>query len=151
MTTETTPFWERPLNTLTDSEWEQLCDGCGRCCLKKLSDKESGQVYYTRVICRYFEQRSSRCQCYASRTVKVPDCLRVRDHDLATLHWIPATCAYILRHEGKPLYDWHPLIAGNRKKMEAEGIAVTGRVLSEEYVHERGLEEHIIHWVGANG
>lgn len=145
------PFWERPLETLDEQEWEQLCDGCGRCCLKKLTDEEDEQVYYTRVICRYFDQRTSRCSCYGSRTVKVPDCLRVRDHDIAQLPWIPDTCAYRLRAEGKPLFDWHPLVAGSRAEMEAAGIAVAGRVISEEYVHEQGLEEHVIDWVVADG
>ncbi len=145
------PFWEKPLQNLNDAEWEQLCDGCGRCCLKKLWDAESDDIAYTRVICRHFDERSSRCGCYANRTEKVPDCLRLREHDIGRLHWIPDTCAYKLRHEGKPLYDWHPLIAGSRKKMEQAGIAVAGRVLGEDYVHEEGLEEHVINWVTADG
>ncbi|MCB1670977.1 MAG: YcgN family cysteine cluster protein [Gammaproteobacteria bacterium] len=149
--TTATPFWEKPLQSLSDSEWEQLCDGCGRCCLKKLCDEDSGEILYTRVICRYFDQRSSRCGCYQQRTEKVPDCLRVREHAISELDWIPDTCAYKLRHEGRPLYDWHPLIAGSRRKMEEQGIAVAGRVLSEELVHERGLEEHVINWVSADG
>jgi len=140
------PFWQRPLETLNDAEWEMLCDGCGRCCLKKLCDVD-GEVAYTRVICRYFDQRSSRCGCYSSRTRKVPDCLKIREHAIDTLKWIPDTCAYKLRAAGKPLYDWHPLIAGSRAAMEAQGIAVTGRVLSEEHVHEDGLDEQIIDWV----
>ena len=144
------PFWERPLHTLNRQEWEQLCDGCGRCCLKKLGEADSPRVHYTRVICRYFDQRTSRCGCYASRTRKVPDCLQVWEHDIGDLKWIPATCAYKLRHEGRPLYDWHPLLAGSRTLMEEQGIAVAGRVLSEDYVHEDGMEEHVIHWVSAD-
>jgi uncharacterized cysteine cluster protein YcgN (CxxCxxCC family) len=145
------PFWERPLETLDDREWEALCDGCGRCCLKKLCDEDSGEIAYTRVVCRYFDEQSSRCGCYADRTRKVPDCLALRHHQIDTLKWIPDTCAYKLRHEGRPLFDWHPLIAGSRARMEALGIAVAGRVLSEEYVHENGLEEHLIDWVRADG
>ena len=146
MTTEA-PFWERPLASLSDREWEQLCDGCGRCCLKKLQDEDSGEVCYTRVVCRYFDERSSRCGCYGTRHVRVPDCLLVRQMSPEEFHWMPDTCAYRLRQQGQPLYDWHPLIAGSRKAMEAAGIPVAGRVLSEELVHPDGLDEHIIRWV----
>ena len=145
------PFWERPLESLNSEEWEQLCDGCGRCCLQKLSDEETGEIFYTRVVCRYFDQQSSRCGCYDSRSEKVPDCLRVRDHDIGTLRWIPDTCAYKLRHEGKPLLDWHPLISGSRDAMEQQGITVAGRAIDERHVHPDGLEEQIITWVSANG
>ena len=145
------PFWERSLASLNDEEWEQLCDGCGRCCLKKISDENSGETIYTRVICRYFDQRSNLCNCYDTRSKKVPECLQVRDHDIGALKWIPDTCAYKLRYENRPLYDWHPLLAGSREQMESLGIAVTGRVLSEEYVHEDGLAEHVIKWVSSDG
>jgi uncharacterized cysteine cluster protein YcgN (CxxCxxCC family) len=148
---EEIPFWERPLETLTTEEWERLCDGCGRCCLKKLSDEDTGEIAYTRVVCRFFDQRSSRCTCYDNRCEQVPDCLQVREHDIAELAWMPDTCAYRLRSENKPLYEWHPLLAGSRKPMEMLGISVAGRVLSEEFVHEDGLAEHVIRWVTADG
>ncbi|MFM1897175.1 MAG: hypothetical protein RLZZ385_2249 [Pseudomonadota bacterium] len=141
------PFWEKPLAELNATEWERLCDGCGRCCLKKLQDEDSGEIRYTRVVCRYFNERNSRCGCYTSRRQLVPDCLEVREMDLDSIAWMPDTCAYRLRHDGRPLYDWHPLISGSRHAMEAAGIAIAGRVLSEELVHEDGLEEHIIRWV----
>jgi uncharacterized cysteine cluster protein YcgN (CxxCxxCC family) len=142
-------FWEKPLAQLDDQEWEQLCDGCGRCCLKKLQDIDSDAVHYTRVVCRYFNESNSRCGCYAERTRLVPDCLVVKTMDLSQVHWMPDTCAYRLRHEGRPLYNWHPLIAGSRESMESAGISIRGKVLSEEYVHEDGLAEHIIRWVNA--
>jgi uncharacterized cysteine cluster protein YcgN (CxxCxxCC family) len=148
---EALPFWERPLETLSGEEWERLCDGCGRCCLKKLSDEDTGEIAYTRVVCRFFDQRSSRCTCYDSRCEKVPDCLQVREHDIAELTWMPDTCAYKLRSENKPLYEWHPLIAGSREPMETLGISIAGRVLSEEFVHEDGLAEHVIRWVTVDG
>lgn len=143
------PFWEKPLQALSASEWESLCDGCGRCCLKKLTNARANRVKFTRVICRYFEQESHRCQCYGERTELVPDCLNVKDMDIGSSNWMPNTCAYRLRFEGKPLYDWHPLIAGSREPMAAAGISVGGRAVSEEYVHEDGYEEHIIRWVEA--
>ena len=140
-------FWEKPLAELNDEEWERLCDGCGRCCLKKLEDEETGELLWTRVVCRYFDAASSRCRCYSERTRKVPDCLDVRSLTLADARWMPPTCAYRLRFEGRPLYDWHPLISGSRQAMQEAGIAVADKVLSEEHVHPDGMEEHVIRWI----
>ncbi len=142
-------FWEKPLAELNESEWEQLCDGCGRCCLKKLVDEEQDAIYYTRVVCRYFNNTDSQCTRYSDRARLVPDCLDVKEINMATINWMPDTCAYRLRFEGKPLYDWHPLIAGSREAMEKAGISIADRSISEEYVHPDGYEEHIIRWVCA--
>ena len=143
------PFWEQPLTALDSAQWEQLCDGCGRCCLKKLEDQELGEIYYTRVICRYFQEANNHCSCYSQRSELVPDCLVVSRVDIGQLNWMPDTCAYRLRYEEKPLFSWHPLIAGNRKLLEESGISVVGRVISEEFVHDEGVEEHVIRWVSS--
>ncbi len=37
-------FWTLPLGELNAREWEALCDGCGRCCLVKLEDEDSGEL-----------------------------------------------------------------------------------------------------------
>ena len=146
----TEKFWELPLSDLSNHEWELLCDGCGRCCLKKLEDDDSGELHYTRVICKYFvEQQPQHCSCYNERTVLVPQCLDVKQSDIASLSWMPDTCAYRLRHEEKPLFSWHPLISGSRAAMTEAGISVDGKTVSEEFVHPDGYEEHIIRWVGA--
>jgi hypothetical protein len=141
-------FWELPLDDLNDTEWEALCDGCARCCLKKLEDEDDGEIYWTRIVCRYLDQDSGGCGCYSRRAQLVPDCLNVRAMDImAESRWMPASCAYRLRAEGKPLHAWHPLLSGSRAAMEAAGIAVRQQVLSEEHVHPEGWEEHIIRWV----
>lgn len=142
-------FWELPLSDLNGDEWERLCDGCGRCCLKKFTDDESEAVAYTRIVCRYYDEELARCGCYSERTKLVPDCLDVSSMNLQNSRWMPESCAYRLRFEGKPLYDWHPLLAGSNEKMREEGILIEGKVISEEHVHPDGFEEHIIRWVEA--
>lgn len=144
-------FWDLPLAELDRREWELLCDGCARCCLKKLQDDGAqARLAYTRVVCRYLDQQKCSCTAYNTRNVLVPDCLVL---DMAVLQasvdWIPDTCAYKLRYQNKPLPEWHPLLTGSRERMQALGIAVTGRVISEDYVHDDGLEEHVIRWVRA--
>ena len=140
-------FWEKPLSQLNDSEWERLCDGCGRCCLKKLQDEDSGETHYTRVVSRYFKSETNRCSCYENRTRLVPDCVKVKQVSASAFAWMPATCAYRLRFEDRPLYNWHPLITGSRQAMESAEIPIGGRTLSEEFVHREGYQEHIIRWV----
>jgi uncharacterized cysteine cluster protein YcgN (CxxCxxCC family) len=142
-------FWEKPLEQLDQQEWESLCDGCGRCCLKKLIDDEQDEVIYTRVVCRFFNNSDSQCGCYLERTRLVPDCLNVKDMEIGDVNWMPDTCAYRLRFENKPLFDWHPLLAGSRDVMDRQGISIANRAISEEFVHPEGYEEHIIRWVEA--
>ena len=128
---ESQKFWEKPLTQLNEAEWERLCDGCGRCCLKKLIGDEQESIHFTRVVCRHFNNSDSRCGCYPERTRLVPDCLNLHEMIPAAINWIPDTCAYRLRFEGKPLYDWHPLVNGSRDAMDKAGISVANRVISD--------------------
>ncbi len=142
------PFWERKsLAEMSSEEWESLCDGCGKCCLHKLEDADTGMIHYTRVVCRYLDQAKCRCTVYPRRKKLVPDCIELTPEEAGSLHWMPSTCAYRLLAEGKSLPIWHPLINGSRKAMIAAGHTITGRVISEDFVHEDGFEEHIVHWV----
>ena len=142
------PFWERKrLSEMSVAEWEALCDGCAKCCLHKLEEEESGELHYTRVACRYLDQQACRCTVYAERKRLVPTCIKLEPGNVDDLHWMPATCAYRLLNEGRALPLWHPLIAGDRRAIAASGNTVTGKVVSEEYVHEDGYEEHIVRWV----
>ena len=140
-------FWEqKSLTELDPQEWESLCDGCAKCCLHKLEDEDSGEVFYTKVVCRYMDEQC-RCTEYQQRNVLVPNCVWLKPEDVAEFHWLPQTCAYRLVAEGKPLPDWHHLISGDTNTVHEAGISIKGRALSEDYVHPDGFEEHIIHWV----
>lgn len=141
-------FWHKhSIDELSTQEWEALCDGCAKCCLHKLEDEDTGDVYYTKISCRYSDADSCQCTVYETRNQLVPNCVWLQPEDVGEFHWLPSTCAYRLVAEGKPLYDWHPLISGDANSVHDAGVSIKGRTLSEEYVHPDGMEEHIIRWV----
>lgn len=137
----------RTLGSLNRQEWEALCDGCARCCLHKLEDADTGKIFYTRVVCRLLDQRTCRCTRYEERHSLVPDCVELGPNEVPVFHWLPPTCAYRLVAEGKDLEEWHPLVSGDPESVHRAGISVRGKVVSEEYVHPDGMEEHIVRWV----
>jgi hypothetical protein len=120
----------RTLASLNRGEWEALCDGCGRCCLHKLEDEETGEVFATNVACRLLDRRMGRCTDYAKRKAHVPDCVQLTPAKVGNLEWLPPTCAYRLVDEGKPLPDWHHLISGDREAVQREGHGTRGWTLS---------------------
>ena len=138
-------FWKRPLNTLTPREWEALCDGCGKCCLNKLEDADTGQVFFTRIACRLLDDETCRCGQYEERKRFVPECVVLTPKSIAKVaYWMPSTCAYRLRHEGKALYDWHPLISGRAESVHEAGESIRGWTLPEYEIPEEDWEDHII-------
>jgi uncharacterized protein len=142
------PFWRRKsLDEMTDSEWESLCDGCGRCCLNKLEEEGSDRTYYTDVACRLLNDKTCRCRDYAHRFVKVEDCVQLTPQNLKSITWLPPSCAYVLVAAGKDLYWWHPLVSGDPQTVHAAGISVRGRVrASETQVSDDMLENYIVSW-----
>jgi uncharacterized cysteine cluster protein YcgN (CxxCxxCC family) len=144
------PFWQRKtLAEMTTAEWESLCDGCGRCCLNKLEDEDTGEIFFTDVGCRLLDDRSCRCRDYENRTATVEDCLQLTPQNVGELTWLPPTCAYKLLAEGRDLYWWHPLISGDPESVHAAGVSVRGRVAArEDQIGEEELEDHIVEWPG---
>ncbi|MEM8655951.1 MAG: YcgN family cysteine cluster protein [Pseudomonadota bacterium] len=139
-------FWEKkPIQKLTRKEWEALCDGCGKCCLNKLEDEDTGAVALTRVACRLLDDETCRCAHYETRHQFVPDCIVLKPSNIEEhLYWIPQTCAYRLVYEGKPLFDWHPLISGTAETVHAAGVSMRGQTYSEFDIADEDWEEHII-------
>lgn len=135
-------FWERPLRSLSREQWEALCDGCGKCCLHKVEDEDSGEVYMTNVACKLLDLTTARCRDYRNRRAHVPDCLRLTPRLAGRLGWLPETCAYRLRAEERPLPDWHYLISGDRQAVHAAGASVVGGAISETVAGP--LEQHIV-------
>jgi hypothetical protein len=135
-------FWERPLSALSRSEWEALCDGCGKCCLHKLEDADTGEVHATNVACRLLDRDTGRCTNYRGRRAFVPDCVRLTASGVGSLSWLPSTCAYRLRSENKPLPEWHYLVCGDAEAVHRAGVSVRGWTVSEDEAGD--LEFHLV-------
>jgi uncharacterized cysteine cluster protein YcgN (CxxCxxCC family) len=129
----TEPFWKtKTLEKMTGSEWESLCDGCGKCCLSKLEDEDTGEIYFTSVGCRLFNAETCRCGDYKNRLKQVSDCVGLTPQNVRTLSWLPRTCAYRLVAEGSDLFSWHPLVSGDPESVHKAGISMRGRVSASE-------------------
>jgi len=142
------PFWKtKPLDQLSREEWESLCDGCARCCLIKLQDEDTDEIFYTDVVCRYLDQAHCQCTVYENRTALVPTCLTLAPGMIENLHWAPSTCAYRLLAQGKDLPDWHPLVSGSRESVHRAGISVRRLAVSEDRVDPDDLIDHVVEWI----
>jgi hypothetical protein len=139
------PFWKtKTLAQMTDAEWESLCDGCGRCCLHKLEDEETGEVVETNVACRLLDHATARCTDYKHRKAFVPDCLYLTPKLVRQVTWLPETCAYRRRAEERELPSWHYLLTGSREAMVRAGACVAGRMVAEDDAGP--IEHHIVEW-----
>ena len=136
-------FWEdTPLNKLDRAQWEALCDGCGKCCVHKLEDEETGELLPTNVSCRLLDRTTAQCSNYKHRHAYVAECVRLTPAKLAEIDWLPSSCAYRLREDGLPLPAWHYLVSGDRDSIHRAGMSVRGRTISED--DAGGLEHHLI-------
>ena len=132
---------------MSTEEWESLCDGCGRCCLNKLEDIDTGMIHYTNVACRLLDLKRCRCSQYTQRLDFVPDCISLSPKNIQTITWLPHTCAYRRLAEGKDLAWWHPLVSHSNKTVHQAGISVRGKVVSEDAIPAPEFEERIIDWI----
>jgi len=139
-------FWETtPLARLTEKEWEALCDGCGKCCLNKLEDADTGEVALTCVACRLFDDETCRCAQYEIRRQFVPECITLTPATIKKhAYWLPQTCAYRLLWAGEELPRWHPLLTGTPQSVHDAGVSMQHRTVPEFEIEEDDWEDHII-------
>lgn len=138
-------FWQtKTMEQMTDHDWESLCDGCGKCCLNKVIDDETDELFFTNVACSQLNTQSCQCKNYARRFKLVPDCFKVTLENRESFGWLPASCAYRLIDEGKELPSWHPLLVGSSKEMHRLGQSIRGKVISEKAAGD--LEDHVVYW-----
>jgi len=138
-------FWEKKsLQEMSRTEWESLCDSCGKCCLHKLEDEDTGEIHYTDVACRFLDHETIRCKKYMIRKRYVTNCVVMSPNILDQLPWMPSTCAYRLLYEGKSLPDWHPLITGDPNSTVSSGNSVQGRAVDEREAGD--FEDHLVEW-----
>ncbi len=136
-------YWEDlPLAALDRAQWESLCDGCGKCCVHKLEDEDTGELLATNVACRLLDGRSGRCKDYRHRHAFVSECVRLTIHNVTEIEWLPQTCAYRLRAAGEPLPEWHHLVCGDPEAVHRAGQSTRGWTVSEDIAGD--LEHHLV-------
>ncbi len=138
-------FWKKKkLSEMNQTEWELLCDGCGKCCLNKL--EIDNKIYFTCVKCRFLDSNSCLCRIYENRFQKVPDCRNVTlDAVREKPRWLPKTCAYWLLDNNQELPKWHPLVSGNKESVHNALKSIRGRLI----ISESGIkhyEDYIVDW-----
>lgn len=139
-------FWEiKSLVEMSTEEWESLCDNCGKCCLIKLEDEETGEIVFTSAVCDLIDLDTCRCTRYSERCTLVPECIDLKQHDFAEYNWLPSTCAYRLLTDGEPLPAWHPLMTGSAESVRDAGVSISSYAIKESQVDD--FEDHVIGWV----
>lgn len=131
---------------MSPTEWEALCDGCGRCCLLKLEDEDAGEIFHSDVRCQLLDGDTCRCTDYANRKAKVPDCIKLTPGNVRSISWIPPSCAYKRLAEGRGLAWWHPLVSGDPNTVVAAGVSVRGLTVAEDEVEPDTWEDHEVEW-----
>ena len=138
-------FWKnKQMSEMSKVEWEALCDGCGKCCLNKLENDETGEVHYTTIACRLLDNESCKCSQYSIRHQFVPECIVLTPKNISEhAYWLPKTCAYYLVWKGKELHNWHPLISGTSNSVHDANVSVQNKTIAEFEVNEDEWEDHL--------
>jgi hypothetical protein len=123
---------KRAWDNLSEEEWENICDRCGKCCLVSLQDIDSGEIYHTNILCQYYDIENKLCSVYDKRCQLVPNCLKLNKNNVDKLPFMPKTCAY------RALFD------KNYRKQPLKSLQ--GRVVSQQDVDENDLENYIVDW-----
>ncbi|MCL4120609.1 UNVERIFIED_CONTAM: hypothetical protein GTU68_025226 [Idotea baltica] len=133
---------------MSSEQWESICDRCGLCCLNKLQDDESDEVFYTTVSCKLLDTGKCQCSSYAKRKQIVPDCINLTYKQLKNhAHkWLPNSCSYKLLYDGNDLPSWHHLNNnGSTEQMHAQKKSAKHFAISEyELGEDDYLEDFII-------
>lgn len=140
-------FWEtKTLEQMSSEEWESLCDNCGKCCLVKLEDEETEEIYFTNVVCDLIKLESCRCSRYLERSTLVPECINLKQNSFKEYTWLPTTCAYRLLADGKPLASWHPLITGDPDSVHEAGVSIRSYAIKESRIGDDDVQDYILDW-----
>ena len=146
----TLPFWKtKTLREMTPKEWESLCDGCAKCCLVKLEDEESKELFFTNLHCKLLDGSTCQCSDYKNRKKYVPICVKLTPKIVETVDWLPDSCAYRLVHEGKDLHDWHHLVCGDREEIHRRGWSCQNKTVTEEGVSDEDAIDYVMNWFHA--
>ncbi len=133
----TNAFWKhKTLAEMSSAEWESLCDGCALCCMHKVEEEDTGEIFYTNLACRLLDTASCRCTDYPNRVRRVADCIDLTRDKGEAFEWLPASCAYRRVAAGKDLPAWHPLLTGDPESVHRAGISMRGSMLSERDTDE---------------
>lgn len=134
-------FWKtKTLTEMTSTEWESLCDKCGRCCLHNFKDRKTGKIKFIAVSCQFLDTSNCRCLVYEARKQIAPDCIELCPDKIRPLNRLPYTCAYRSLAEGRELEWWHPLVSGDPDTVNKAGISVQDKVVNGLRVNPDELE-----------
>jgi uncharacterized cysteine cluster protein YcgN (CxxCxxCC family) len=127
------PFWKiKPLDEMTDKQWESLCCKCGICCLHRFYGRKPEKIYFTKIACRHLSLETCLCTIYSNRFHIDRECKKIGPDNILKLSWLPKTCGYRTVAEKRDLNWWHPLISGSSDTVHRAGLSIRGKEIISE-------------------